>query len=96
MNGKEALQNLYARASVHCPIDEIKIILQEHYLIEKELEVLEIIIKKRVDLDFVESCEDYADYCLAIGCVKEDLEKDEFIRVLTETEFNLIKSALEY
>ena len=68
---------------------------KELEIIEKELEVLEIIKRTKIDLNFVESCENYSDYLMALGCVEEDLEENESIEVLTETEYNLLKEWLE-
>ena len=53
----KALNNLYARASVNCPIDEISIILDELHIIEKSLKALKIIRREsNVVLDICWRC----------------------------------------
>jgi hypothetical protein len=59
-------------------------------LIKKDLEVLEIIKKKRVNVGLVAICETYKDYC------RWFVEEHKGMQPLTETEFNLIKEWLNY
>ena len=82
----EALHNLYARASVHCPIDEISIILDELHIIKNVLKALKIIKEKRVDVGWLISCENIEQYNNVIGTATHKL--------LTQKEFNLLKEIL--
>ena len=57
----EALKHLYAKLSCKSSIEEIDENLQEYEIIEKDLEVLEILREKQVDLWLVDNC-DYENY----------------------------------
>ena len=75
--------------------DSILVIEQALVEHEKQTQILEVLKKKEVDISYIKSCEDYFDYTMATGLAKEDLQDGEFVYVLTETEFNLIKEWLK-
>lgn len=92
INSKEALKqiknHLYAILKLEAPE------LIHHYdnkfaIVEKDLEVLEILKEKKVDVGYLlnEECESYGDYNSYQSCRQE--------RILTEDEFSKVKEWLE-
>lgn len=85
----KALNELYARASVNCPIEEIGLILKDRKKIEMALKALEVIIDKKVNVyDEIYQTNDYEDYLANFGYTQPQFN-------LTEEQYNLIKDFYE-
>lgn len=79
----ETLKDLYARASVHCPIDEIHTIINELEIVEKALKVLEIIRTRGINLIVPSNV-----------FSNEHIDIQVFTRSLSKEELELVKEVI--
>lgn len=95
MNVKEKFERLVGWFGIPPETDKRALCFQDIDAINKALDegeeakqVLEIIIKKKVNVGLVTICETYKDYCRLF------VEEHKGMQPLTETEFNLIKERI--
>lgn len=92
--GLEALEKLYCAGRLdldYVGSDEHK---NDYNIIEKELEALEIIKEKRVDVDLLMDCSPYDGYRHTTGLIEYNNSTTITQKELTQEEYDILKEVL--